>query len=81
MTTASGVKRAYISHLEWCLEKLKCREHKCDEELFNYIYRYICETIIEMERQEAMVAIKYFRERMNKKIRQILLRFNLELSV
>lgn len=81
MQAPTGLKQTQLSHLNWCLEKLKYREGKCDEELYNYIYRYIYQTILEMDDLEPMEAIQLCRSRIDEKTREILGQFNIELSI
>ena len=81
MRTPARLKEIQLSHLNWCLEKLKYREGKCDEELYNYIYRYIYKTILEMDDLEPMEAIRLYRNRIDEKHREILGQFNIELSI
>ena len=81
MQTPTGLKQTQLSHLNWCLEKLKYQEGKCDEELYNYIYRYIYQTISEMETMEAIEAIQLYRLRIDEKTKEILMQFNIELSI
>ena len=81
MQTPTGLKQTQLSHLNWCLEKLKYQEGKRDEELYNYIYRYIYQTISEMETMEAIEAIQLYRLRIDEKTKEILMQFNIELSI
>ena len=81
MQTPTGLKQTQLSHLNWCLEKLKYQEEKRDEELYNYIYRYIYQTISEMETMEAIEAIQLYRLRIDEKTKEILMQFNIELSI
>ena len=81
MQTPTGLKKTQLSHLNWCLEKLKYREGKCDEELYNYIYRYIYQTILEMDDLEPMEAIQLYRNRIDVKTREILGQINIELNI
>ena len=81
MQTPLGVKNTHMNHLCWCLKRLKYREGNDNEELFDYIYRYIYHTISEMENMEPIEAIQYYRQRIDDKTRAILLQFNIELSV
>ena len=70
-----------MSHLNWCLEKLKYWEGKCDGELYNHIYQYIYKTILEMDDLEPTEAIRLYRNRIDEKHREILGQFNIELSI
>lgn len=81
MQTPLSIKQTQLSHLNWCLEKLKYQEGKRDEEQYNYIYRYIYQTVSEMKEMEPIEAIQLYRHRIDEKTKEILLQFNIELSI
>lgn len=79
LRTPEGVKREHIAHLDWCLEHLKYKDGKKDEELYQYIYKYIYFTARAMEEMEPYQANEYYLKRINDRISNILLDFGIRI--
>ena len=74
-----------ISHLKWCLEQLNFLEYKSDESIYKALYMDIFELISQMEKfndEKDIEACEFYRREItNKKIKERLLIFGLELIV
>lgn len=81
MKTVDSVKREKISHLEFCLEKLRMRESEHNELEIAYLYKKIYYVICEMNELDSLRALNYFNIHINDEILKELNKFDIELIV
>ena len=81
MKTIESAKKEKISHLEFCLEKLRMRENGYNELEIKYLYQKIYHVVCEMEVLDSVSALTYYNYHINDGIRNELNKFNIELIV
>lgn len=77
-----NLKLEKINHLNWCLEHLKFKEYKIDEMIYNKLYEDILNIVFSMENLDDISACKYYHKEINnKKIKERLKVYNINLSI
>ena len=81
MRAKESIKNEKILHLEYCLEKLLQKDNGYNEmdikQLYTLIYRVVCE----MRELDTDEALKCFNNSIDADVRNLLLKYNIELVV